>query len=228
MVIEAIEHNPQTRDIERKRIVEKLRNSDTKIAKMNRPYDRAINWMLNVQAQQKQKPFHAVVGRRNEIEVDNFLNISELDDTHPLWKISHDAVVPRNAWDLASCARLLLQISKKIIIIDPNFDPVEQRFIETLSLLLVFACVPHVPERLELHAEYSYHKNQRRENDWKEDCRTNLPPLIPDGFSVEIFQWEAKWSGDKPHARYVLTERGGIRYDYGIDEGAGQTTDVSV
>lgn len=34
--------------------------------------------------------------------------------------------------------------------------------------------------------------------------------------------------GDKPHARYILTEFGGIRYDYGLDKGEGQTTDVSL
>ncbi len=228
MVIDALKLNPQMRDIERTRIVEKLRNSDNKIARMNRPYDPAMNWMLNVQTQQKQKPFNAVVGRRNEIDADNFLNIADLDDTYPLWKISTDAVVPRKAWELACCARLLMQISRKIIIIDPNFDPVKSRFIETFSHLITFACDQHTPERLELHAEYGFFKEQRRENDWKSDCFKNLSPLIPECLSIEVFQWEAKLSGDKPHARYILTEFGGIRYDYGIDEGEGQTTDVSL
>lgn len=228
MVIEAIELNPKTRDVERLRIVERLRSSDTKIARMNRSYDPEMSWLLNVQVQQKKNPFRAVVGRCNEIDANNFLNISELDDTHPLWKISHDAVVPRKAWDLACCARLLMQISRKIIIIDPNFDPVHERFLETFSHLITFALDHHKPERLELHAEYGFFKEQKRENDWKSDCLNNLSPTIPEGFSIEVFQWEAKFLGDKPHARYILTEFGGIRYDYGLDKGEGQTTDVSL
>ena len=45
-----------------------------------------------------------------------------------------------------------------------------------------------------------------------------------------IFRWQRNDDGDKPHPRYVLTERGGIRFEYGLDEwdGEGQTTDVSL
>jgi len=35
--------------------------------------------------------------------------------------------------------------------------------------------------------------------------------------------------GETFHARYVLTERGGIRFDVGLDEGpVGETTDVTL
>lgn len=228
MVMEAARDNQRTRDIERAKIAEKLRKSDNKTVRMCRPYDPEISWMKNVQAQQKQHPFRAVVGRQNDIAADNFLSIDELDDTQPLWNVSKDIVVSRKAWDLACCARLLLQISKEIIIIDPNFDPVKSRFLEPFSHLINFAFDHRIPERLELHAEYGFFKDQKRETDWKSDCCKNLSPMIPECSSIEIFQWEMKRSGDKPHARYILTELGGIRYDYGLDEGEGQTTDVSL
>jgi len=53
---------------------------------------------------------------------------------------------------------------------------------------------------------------------------------LPVDFPVTIYRWRKKSDGDRPHARYVLTEMGGIRYDYGLDEceDVGQTTDVSL
>ncbi len=227
MVMKACKANPDMKDIERSRIVSRLQNIKNKMAKLNRPYDPEKNWMFNVQIQQTQNPFHAVIVRHNEINADNFLNIDDLDEQH-LWQISKGRVVPRRAWDLACCARLLLQVSRQIIIIDPNFDPAKPRFIETFQYMITFAFEQHAPERLELHAEYQYHKDQKRKNGWKEDCIKNIPALIPEGFKIGVFQWEAKRFGDRPHARYILTERGGICYDYGIDEGDGQTTDVSL
>lgn len=231
MVIRACTENPHLRDVDRSRIVERLKSLEkNKMAKLNRPYDPENNWMNNVEVQQRQRPFHAVLTRKNESKIPNCLNIDELEDSHPLWKVPTDQVVPRKAYELACCAKLLLHISKEILVIDPHFDPEKPRFLETLSHLINFAFEEHAPKRIELHVEYDYWKEQKRETDWKEDCLRNLPPLIPEGFTMHVFRWEGKASGDKPHARYVLTELGGIRYDYGLDEweGDGQTTDVSL
>jgi hypothetical protein len=41
--------------------------------------------------------------------------------------------------------------------------------------------------------------------------------------------WKQRPTGEKLHARYFLTERGGIRFDVGLDAGEpGETTDVSL
>lgn len=57
-----------------------------------------------------------------------------------------------------------------------------------------------------------------------------MAPILPLGIQLRIIRWQQKDGGDKPHARYILTERGGIRYDYGLDEGeeGDQATDVSL
>jgi len=231
MVMAACSENPQLRDVERSYIEIKLRNLEkNKMAKLNRTYDPENNWMNNVEVQQRQRPFHAVLARNKELKITNILNIDELEDSQPLWKVPKDQVVPRKAYELACCAKLLLHISKEILVIDPHFDPEKPRFLETFSHLIKFAFEEHAPKRIELHVEYDYWKEQKRETDWQEDCSRNLPSLIPEGFTMLVFRWESKASGDKPHARYVLTELGGIRYDYGLDEweGKGRTTDVSL
>jgi len=229
MVMKACEENQHLRDVDRLRIVEKLQNQEkNKMARLNRPYDPENNWMNNVEAQQRQRPFHAVLARNNEGKIPNILNIDDLNSSHPLWNAPKDQVIPRESYQLACCAKLLLQVSKEILIIDPHFDPVNPRFLETFFNLIKFAFEEHTPKRIELHVKYDYRKDQKRETNWKEDSLRKFPPLIPKGFTMMVFRWEGKATGDKPHARYVLSELGGIRYDYGLDEWKGETTDVSL
>jgi len=231
MVITACADNSQLRDIDRTRLVEKLKSLRmNKMVKMNRPYDPGRNWLANADIEHRRCPFRAVLSRSTESSIPNLLNFDDLDADHSLWYVPKDRVVPRKAQELACCARLLLQISREIIVADPHFDPGKPRFLETLSHLLQYSFEEHPPKRIELHVEYDYWKEQQRERDWMEEAAQSLPRLIPEGFALKVFRWESRLTGDKPHARYILTERGGIRYDYGIDEwkGEGQTTDVSL
>ncbi len=226
-VIESFKENPALRDIDRSRIVERLRSlKKNKMARLGRQYDPEKNWIKNVEAQQGQRPFQAVLTRNKEQNIQNCLNIDELEEAHPLWKVPKDKVVPRKAYELACCARLLLQISREIVIVDPHFDPDKSRFLETFSHMVTFAFEQHAPNRLELHVE----DKGQDDNWWHEKCQKYLPNCLPVGFPVAVYRWRKKPDGDKPHARYVLTELGGIRYDYGLDEweGDGQTTDVSL
>ena len=49
------------------------------------------------------------------------------------------------------------------------------------------------------------------------------------GVKLSIHRWERLPQGEGLHPRYILTERGGIRLDWGLDTGRqGETTDVSL
>lgn len=49
------------------------------------------------------------------------------------------------------------------------------------------------------------------------------------GQCFTIVRWRERDGGDGFHARYVLTELGGIRFDCGLDPGhPGRTTDVTL
>jgi hypothetical protein len=54
-----------------------------------------------------------------------------------------------------------------------------------------------------------------------------LPP-IPSGFRIRFIRWRSLPDGDSPHPRYILTDRGGLRYDYGLSEEDGKTTDIGI
>ena len=50
---------------------------------------------------------------------------------------------------------------------------------------------------------------------------------FPDGMKVTIFCWRQKTGGADFHARYLLTDKGGIGIDAGFSaEGGHQTTDM--
>lgn len=48
---------------------------------------------------------------------------------------------------------------------------------------------------------------------------------------MKFFRWKEKPGGEEFHARYILTELGGIRFDVGLDDAddpvSQQTTDVA-
>jgi hypothetical protein len=63
----------------------------------------------------------------------------------------------------------------------------------------------------------------------RKTARERIANRLPPGSEVDFFAWRKIESGEKLHARYVLTDRGGIRFDVGLDEGKpGETTDVSL
>jgi hypothetical protein len=48
-----------------------------------------------------------------------------------------------------------------------------------------------------------------------------LAEIIPRGTTLRAFHWLRKTGGKKFHPRFILTERGGLHYDYGLDAGEG-------
>jgi hypothetical protein len=57
------------------------------------------------------------------------------------------------------------------------------------------------------------------------DAKRKFGNVIPDGMAVSIFRWREKRAGEDFHARFVLTDKGGIGIDAGLSaEGNHQTT----
>lgn len=214
-------------------VVEKLRSMKSKFISSNRVYDRKLSWLANATTQHKTKPFHAIIASENPLNNETILIDRNIDPTTPQWNVPREKIVQRKSYDLACCARTLLNVSQDILLIDRNFKPELPRFIETFSYFVDFAFENnHQPKRLELHVEYkeSKHEVSPPLEIWEKRCKENLSLHLPKDAQIIIFRWQRNDDGDKPHPRYVLTERGGIRFEYGLDkwDGEGQTTDVSL
>lgn len=130
--------------------------------------------------------------------------------------------------DLAGCASTLLMLGSEIMFIDPYFNPEKAKFMNVIKRFLGFALQGAPPKRIEIHTEYDFESDPDFE-EWKELCRKIFAPLIPKGLRIRIVRWTEKFGGEKLHARYVLANVGGLRYETSLDEGqTGETTDVSI
>jgi len=79
------------------------------------------------------------------------------------------------------------------------------------------------PARIELHCMIHTHSSV---NFWG-DCKSDLPGVIPAGIKLSVIRWKVTTGGERFHRRYILTEKGGLAFEGGLDRGAdGQTTDV--
>jgi hypothetical protein len=216
------------REIERKRIEEGLRAIDGKLIRVQREYDGGLAWLENAEAQHLLKPFHAIISDANPRNVSEVLIADELQETTPLWKVDREICIPRTAADLAKCVERLLKHGTEFLFIDPHFKPIAIRYQNTLEKFVEVAVTgDHEIKRIEYHLEAKY--DAATTEFFGNECREHLSGLIPDGIEITFFRWKGIESKEGMHPRYILTDRGGVRVEWGLDEGAdGQTTDVSL
>jgi len=205
-------------------IVEKLRSIDHKLASIGREYNPEKEWIDNALQQHSIKAFRAIISDINKNDHPDILAADDFDEQNLKWKVPTEDIVPKTPDALVECARFLLFVSKKVHFIDPYFDPFMPEFRSTFEKFLEFVFQGNPPETLKLHTR---NKGQKG---WKDVFERYFSHKIPKGFSFAVVRWEENEGGNRMHARYVLTELGGIRYDYGLDKGCNESinSDVSL
>jgi hypothetical protein len=86
---------------------------------------------------------------------------------------------------------------------------------------------------LATRVEYHLEAGEADARWFSNQLRQRVPQALnlSEEFPVVFIRWNRlpTLAGDRMHPRYILTERGGLRFDYGLDEGGdGETTDVSI
>lgn len=108
---------------------------------------------------------------------------------------------------------------------DPYLDAHWTRLSVVRAVLDASGLAKRPFKRIELHVSPKAGDLQQLATKVKEDVLNDFPA----GSKLRILKWERKSVGDAMHPRYLLTERGGIRIDYGLAEGnLGETTDVQL
>jgi hypothetical protein len=207
-----------------------------------RDYDSSHTWTENAVTQhQSGKPFHAIVVRDSTNQPDFVLSADSLDNTNPKWKTSRDKRILRTAAKLGNAVRLLLQMSEQIYFVDKMFaDQLnatgkdKDRWLVPLVRFIQIAT-----EGRDIPPEFEYHSEGRilsldEKTKFEDNCKSALKKVLPTGSSIKLKLWTDRSVGkDFFHARYILTERGGIRIDWGLDQSKSgekteQKTDVSL
>ncbi|WP_300335245.1 hypothetical protein [Accumulibacter sp.] len=214
-------------DIERKRIEVRLQGIDDKMLPRTHQWDGNQGWLVNAECEHGRQPFHAIIAHTNPQDHDWILACDDLDEVTPRWAIERERIVSRDAAALAAAVSPIVRAAKSVIFIDPHFDPYKARVRNTLKAFLE-ACFPRrvglAMERVEFHTAF-----KPEVIDFVKECQRQLPQRIPTGVSLRIVRWRERVGGEGLHNRYILTERGGVRLAWGLDEGGhAQTDDLSL
>ena len=208
--------------MKRKSLVEKLKGLDArrKLVQLDRTYDPEKKWKENAIDEHSRHPFHAVIVRQNPTADPRLLVADDIDpEEDSVFAVTSGKKVPRRADAMAEEIALLLHKASEVWFVDPYFLPWEERFLRPLYAFLEKAARGAAVKSVQ------YHFFQKKENDtldcMRRACKDKILGYIPKGMTVELVVWERKHKsekGDDPHPRYVLTDVGGVRFDWGLDE----------
>ena len=200
----------------------------TKVIRTGRPYDpEAGDWLYNALTEHKRLPFKAIVARNNASASRDVLVADDVDEESPLMVVASNRLVPRDATSIASALSGFLGHGSRVLFVDPFFNPFNQRYKNTLKECLRVAKMQNPTANCEIH--YRYHEDNVVPSDIEKNVTSAFGGLIPSGMSIKVYCWRQKDGGADFHARYLLTEKGGIGVDAGFSaEGAHETTDMHI
>jgi hypothetical protein len=196
------------------------------VVRSGRPYNReAGDWLYNALTEHRRLPFRAIIAMENPSGDQTVLLADDLDELQPLMNVPHDCAVRRDAASLSGAMKEMLRFSSRILFVDPFYDPFNGRYKSTFRECLGVISSLNSGAACEIH--YRYHEDKPANGDLEREAARLFPGVIPAGMKVTIFCWREKDGGEDFHARYLLTERGGIAVDAGFSaEGGHQTTDM--
>lgn len=212
--------------IERKSIEERLIRLKDKVVRFRKgsEFNPDKSWRENVYQEDSHQPFHAIIQTDNDTHRDRILTPFDLHEGTSLWKIRREYPASRKPGELAKIVAPLGLISRELLFIDPYLST-DPKWINVLVECLK-ACEVNENNhrRIEIHTQSTVSRAE-----WNRIANKQIAPSLPVGVSIRFVIWGQREEGEKFHARYFMTERGGIRFDVGLDAGKpGETTDVGL
>lgn len=224
MVYEALD---ACTELEKLRIVEKLKSIDDRMISRFHEWADNGDWLTNAESENANRPFHAIVAHDNPRVGLNVLIADDLDDETPLWKVESELKIKRQAEALGEAVAVLISLGRKLVFIDPHFSPYKSKARNTLKVFLAKAAARTSGMPI---GEIEFHTQYKPEiANFSEECLAQLPKRIPTGLRIKVIRWKEREGGEGLHNRYILTERGGVRLAWGLDEGnPSHTDDISL
>ncbi len=197
----------------------------TKVVRTGRPYDAGLDWLPNALTEHNRRPFQAIIAAENSGANDCVLVAAEMDENNPRMLAPNSMSVPRDATSLAKAVSALLVHGSSILVVDPFYDPFNPRYKDAIRECLRIVKEKNASAICEVH--FRYHPNGLSPSAIEREAGNIFPGVIPDGIAIRIFCWKERPGGADFHARYVLSNVGGIGVDAGFSaEGGHQTTDM--
>ncbi|VFU17364.1 hypothetical protein [Methylocella tundrae] len=220
----------QMKPIERARLEIALAQAkQTKFIRSGRPYDAAHGtWFQNAAAQHAISPFHAIIAEQNPTAIAGVVTVDEVDEQHPLMVSAHTWEVERVGTTLAVAMRPLLTSAKTVLFVDRFFDISRASYQETLKACLdVINASGAAGVRCEIH--YCDHDKRPPPEFVEREAHKWIRGVLPTGMSFVLFGWKERAGGADFHARYLLTDVGGMNVEAGFSaEGAHQKVQLGL
>lgn len=176
-----------------------------------RSYDSARRWIDNAIDQHKSQPFSEVI---TDEKLEGCINIDAFDVDQ--LKGSRDIKVVPNSENMLSALDPLLSLSGSLFLIDPYFVPwasvTRRLFVDLLLRCFSARCVSFTA--------FVSEKEWRNEFiDADKRIREILPTSLGGTRELRIVVLGDLATSDQLHARYLFSERGGVRLDRGLQTG---------
>lgn len=221
-------------EMQKARVTEVLNSAKQRnaIIRFGRTYNPELgNWMTNALTEHRRLAFHAILAAAPQEGQDYVLCVDELHENSPLMGVPTDFSIARDIESITKVCEGFLRIGSRVVFVDAFFDPFNTRQKHLYSRCLNIIRNANGQASCEIH--YRYDEDGLREsftNETLEDHAESLfGDIIPEGMTITIFCWKEKDGGEDFHARYLLTEKGGIRVDAGFEPvGGHQHTDVTL
>ncbi|WP_065331633.1 hypothetical protein [Tritonibacter mobilis] len=205
-------------DVRMTSLVDRLRNSSkNRVADFGRGYDPENSWIANALEQHAERPFRAIITTTTEQTCAEVIAPDLCDEDNDLISAPISCDVPRTVDAISTALLPLAATATDIDIVDPYFElrPLGQDFVGPLAALLSkLAANGCAGKTIRIH----WHTHVSRPT--PQDLAIVAPGLtkgiIPQGFVLQLFEWDEIAGGEDFHDRYVLGDCGGIMVGAGL------------
>ncbi len=179
-------------------------------------------WIANAIKEHHRRPFRGILNDKKTIGETDVIPIGVSMYSHSKWEAPSTRSVPRLATDMVQSVADLINMSTSLILVDRNFNPADGRFSNVLVAFSNYLINSHTHQprisQIKFVTTYEQEHCNKTKNRFEKRCREFLSEILPYGIEVKFYLKMRSLL----HPRFVLTNRGGINFEYGLDEGDGE------
>lgn len=167
------------------------------------------DWLENAIVEHERRRFDAIVAERNPREDQRVMRADEVHAKEPRWKTETCKTFKRDAAGFVDVAAPLLSLSRQIVLVDRYLQPGRLRTGHRDVLRAVAQQLsPEKTERFEYHFCDEPDESEKPIPWIEGDIRSRIKLLLPKGIKLALIEWPR----GSFHDRFMLTERGGIKF----------------
>jgi hypothetical protein len=184
-------------------------------------WDNQKNWIDNAIDEHHRWKFHGILNEKSEQAEPDVIAFGPAVHTHVRWGNPGTCSVPRQGPKIVKKSASLVDMSSTLILVDRNFVPSEARFLNVLAAFAEYLRAAANGRRItQIKYVTAYEKDKnlfQTPKMFEQSCFIYVPSIIPSGIEVKFYIKTKALL----HKRLVMTNRGAILVEHGLDEGQG-------